>query len=54
MIFNCGDQGMKLNLPEGKWQVLVDGDSSFQWKMNITLDGSWTVASKSALVLGKL
>ena len=54
MIFNCGDKAMKLNLPEGKWQVLVDGDSAYQWKMNITLDHSCTVAYKSALILGKL
>ncbi len=54
MVFNCAEQGQKLRLPEGKWQVLVDGDSSFQWKLRIHISGSCTVPPKSALVLGKL
>ena len=54
MAFNCGEQPQQLTLPEGKWQVLVDGDSSFQWGMRIHISDSCTVPPKSALVLGKL
>ena len=54
MVFCCGEESQQLTLPEGKWQVLVDGDSSFQWKLRIGVSGSCTVPPKSALILGKL
>ena len=54
MIFNCGHASQHMVLPEGKWQVLVDGDTSFQWQMHIGIRGSCTVPPKSALILGKL
>ena len=54
MAFCCGEQAQQLMLPEGKWQVLVDGDSAFQWKLHIPLSGSCTVPPKSALILGRL
>lgn len=53
-VFCCGDQSQQLALPEGKWQVLVDGDSSFQWKLHIGVSESCTVPAKTALILGKL
>ena len=54
LAFNCGENARKLHLPEGKWQVLVDGDSAFQWKLHIGVRGSCTVPPKTALILGKL
>lgn len=54
LIFCCGGEAQKLRLPEGKWQVLADGDSSFQWQLHVTLSGSCTVPAGSALILGKI
>lgn len=54
IAFCCGDKAQQITLPEGKWQVLVNGDSSFLWKLHVTVDGSCTVPPKSALILGKL
>jgi pullulanase len=54
MIFCCGDKPQPMVLPEGKWQVLVDGDSAFQWRMHIGVRDSCTVPPGTALILGKL
>ena len=54
MIFCCDQQPQQLQLPEGKWQVLVNGDSSFQWQLHVTLSGSCTVPAGSALILGNI
>ena len=54
MVFNCGEQSQPFSLPEGRWQVLVDGDSAFQWKLHIGVSESCTVPARTALILGRL
>ena len=53
-VFCCGDQAQQMPLPEGKWQILCDGDSSFRWQLHVGVSGSCTVPAKSALILGKI
>ncbi len=53
LIFNCSDTDRSLALPEGSWQVLADGSSSFRWQESLLINGSCTVPGCSALILGK-
>ena len=52
LVFNCGNDPKSLRLPEGKWQVLCDGESSFRWKENTVCEHVTAVAAHSALILG--
>ena len=52
LIFNCGQTLVETKLPEGKWQILVDGESSFLWKEEHSISGSCSVPPKTAQVLG--
>ena len=54
VVFNCSDVPCPVNLPEGKWQLLCDGDSSFRWQQHIPLTESCTLQPGSPLILGKL
>ena len=54
MIFSCGEEPQQVKLPAGKWQILVDGDSSFRWQSEEAAEGFCTVKPLSALILGKL
>ena len=53
LCFNCGDQTAELTLPDGDWQVLVDGEDSFLWKESVYRAGKVKIPAKSALLLGK-
>ena len=54
VVFNCSDKACRFSLPEGKWQLLCDGDSSFRWQQNIPLSESCTVQPGTPLILGQL
>lgn len=51
-LFHCGEEEKEISLPQGLWQVLVDGDSAFRWQEPRYLEGSLPVKGKSALILG--
>ena len=53
MLFNCSDQDAECNVPEGTWQRLVDGDSSFLWEKEQFDQGKLTVKAGTAMILGK-
>lgn len=53
MIFNCADSPCSAQLPDGQWQCLVDGESSFRWQEDVFYTGSCTVIPRSVLILGK-
>jgi hypothetical protein len=46
-------EARELTLPDGSWQILVDGEDSFLWKKEIRITKKAMVPSKSALLLGK-
>ena len=53
LCFNCSDQPAELQLPEGKWQILADGEKSFLWEENAHIAEKTTIPAKSSLLLGK-
>ena len=53
MIFNCSDVPVQVDLPEGKWQVLADGENSFLWQNNQYVAGTVVLQPHSALWLGQ-
>ena len=52
--FHAGKNPLDVVLPEGKWQVLVDGRSSCQWQRKKIVSGSARMAPVSALILGRV
>jgi pullulanase len=54
LVFNCGDKPKSLRLPEGKWQLLCDGQSSFRWQENTVHQHATAIEAHSALILGLL
>ena len=53
LAFNAGDEALKLTLPQGEWDVLCDGESSFLWQAPKTAAGETEILPVSALILGK-
>ena len=52
VVFNCSNRSGFAQLPEGNWQILVDGENSFRWQKNDTVSEKVKVAECSAMVLG--
>jgi len=52
LIFNCSAKAAEYTLPEGSWQVLADGDSSFRWETENLTEKTVTVEANTALILG--
>lgn len=53
LCFNCAAEPVELTLPDGSWQLLVDGENAFRWQEEIRLLGGFRIPAKSALLLGK-
>lgn len=53
MVFNCSMQDCTVSLPDGQWQILADGDSTFRWQDGIYAQNTCSVPSMSALILGQ-
>ena len=53
LCFNCSKETAELSLPQGSWQVLVNGENAFMWEGNTRLEGKTTIPPQSALLLGK-
>ena len=52
LCFNCSKEPAALSLPQGRWQVLVDGENAFRWEENIYLEYKTQIPPQSALLLG--
>ncbi len=53
LCFNCSEAAVDLSLPEGRWQVLVDGENAFRWEEEIFPEGKTQIPPQSALLLGR-
>lgn len=54
LAFNCSHHSAELSPPEGKWQILADGENSFLWENDLTAADKMAVPPFSALILGRL
>ena len=54
LIFNCSDYTGKAQLPEGNWQILADGDSSFRFEESVTVTDKVQVKAFTAMILGSV
>ena len=52
ILINTAKEPCTLALPNGNWDILVDGQSSFLWKRPKSIFGEAEAAPGSALVLG--
>lgn len=53
LAYNAGGTAVSLDLPEGSWELLADGDSSFKWQSPAEVTGPVTLPPVSALILGQ-
>ncbi len=53
MVFNTSDRDVQVQLPQGEWTLLCDGESSWLWKAGMTASGSAEVKAAACLILGK-
>ena len=53
LIFNCSGRSGNARLPEGNWQILVDGENAFRWQKESNVSGFVPVAEYSAVILGR-
>lgn len=53
VAYNSTKKEIKVNLPEGKWQLLVDGESSRLFEQKLYYSGKINIKPQSALILGK-
>ena len=52
-IFNTRTDAVQIDLPEGVWQPLCDGENSFLWQQSGTAEKNVCVPGVSALILGR-
>ena len=53
LCFNAGERTISLSLPEGVWEELADGMSSFLWRDPRVLSGTVSLPPGTALILGR-
>ena len=51
-VFNCGEETVSYQLPQGSWQILADGESSLRWKRTAMAGKTVAVQPYTALILG--
>lgn len=52
IAYNSREEKLKVALPEGEWEILVDAESSFKWKTIQKLTGEIFMESHSVMILG--
>lgn len=52
IIYNSREECLNATLPDGKWEVLADAESSWKWKIPQTTTGKISVEPYSILILG--
>lgn len=53
IIYNANHRSEKIPLPDGTWEILADGEDSFQWEMPTEVEKMTEIAPVSILVLGQ-
>lgn len=53
LAYNAGPDEVLLTLPEGKWELLADGQSSFLWQSPQKWTGIYPLAPVSAAIFGQ-
>lgn len=53
IVYNSSMGERELNLPQGTWEVLADGEDTFLWKNPATLENRTQIAPISVLILGQ-
>ena len=53
MCFNASRQEVTLNLPQGSWAILADGESSLKWQNPQAITGQAILPPMTTLILGK-
>ena len=53
LCFNCSKETVEFSLPQGSWQVLVNGENAFMWEGSTRQEGKTAIPPQSALLLGK-
>lgn len=53
MIFNCSPKTVDIALPEGDWQILVNGQSSFCWEKERAAARTEKLAAYTPMILGR-
>lgn len=53
VIYNSRNEKLAAELPEGQWEVLLDGYSSNLWRAPFVTEGTVKVDCRSVLVLGQ-
>lgn len=51
--YNAGDQEQFLELPDGSWELLLDGESSWHWRSPVAGKGRQSIAPMEVKVFGK-
>jgi len=54
LAYNVSQQAVEVNLPEGDWDVLANGESSLLWQKPETISGKAQIAPMATLILGKV
>ncbi|MFQ9616881.1 MAG: hypothetical protein ACLRY8_15915, partial [Clostridium butyricum] len=50
---NSSEKDVKLDIPDGKWQLLINKDSSEIFKTKVDCKNEINVLEKSAVILGR-
>ncbi len=53
LCFNCSPEPAELLLPQGRWQVLADGENAFAWEEENCVESKTKIPPQSALLLGR-
>lgn len=53
LAFSAAEEAVELKLPQGDWEVLCDGDSSFRWQSHGLCGKTADIAPKTCLILGR-
>lgn len=51
--YNAGSREQLLELPDGSWELLLDGESAWHWKSPVTVKGKQGIAPMEVKVFGK-
>ncbi len=52
LLYNTGSQDETITLPEGSWELLVNGEDSFLWRNPVPAERTVSLPAASALILG--
>lgn len=53
LAYNARQEEAAVSLPEGTWELLADGDSSFLWQNPAAFSGGFSIAPVSAAIFGQ-